>query len=77
MTSAGGWRRRSKQRQYRAVWVEGRDLVGQGILLSGRMMAGAQGHAGCIAAGAGGLWALAGVGGGWPGQSHVVIEGPG
>lgn len=41
MTSAGGWRRRSKQRQYRAVWVEGHDLVAQGILLSGRMMAGA------------------------------------
>lgn len=39
VTGTGGWRRRAKQRQYRAVWVDGRDIVGQGILLSGRMMA--------------------------------------
>lgn len=33
--------RRTKQRRYRAVWIDGQCVIDEGVLISGRMMAGA------------------------------------
>lgn len=33
--------RHGKQRRYRAVWIDGHAIIDEGVLISGRMMAGA------------------------------------
>lgn len=38
-----GWRP-GRSHEYRAVWIDAEDLSSEGIILSGRMMAGAEGR---------------------------------